>query len=610
MGDTTVRVLFRAAITALVALLACALLPAPANASQSVHRFYNTRTGTHFYTADEAERADVQRRFSSAFTYEGVGYRTPQVGDDPVLDCRLVPLFRFFNLRTGSHFYTTSVAERDDVIARYPQLYRYEGIAYPVVGTACAQVHPVYRFYNTRTGTHFYTVSDAEKALVEAQLSEAYHFEGIAYYALAQTDTTPPRVKNIIIMIGDGMGFEALRMTDYYLYGDAGHGLPSMSFASAMSTYSSGGCYDPIAAWNDLDWIRASQTDSAAAATALSTGTKTRPPRVGMSTAQENLTHLMEAAETHGMATGVVSTMPLSHATPAGFVAHVPNRDQYQSIAAQMIGDSATDAIIACGHPYYTNEGTPRSEPDYTYIAQPTWDALVAGTAGADADRDGDADPWTFVTSPEDVRALAYGPVPPRVCSVVQVFGTLQQGRSGDPLATAYEVPFTPGLPTLAEMSAAALNVLDEDPDGFVLMIEGGAIDQAAHMNATARVIEETADFESAVRSVDAWVSENSSWEETLLIVTADHETGRPSGPGSGMVEGQVVWSEVTNNGPGVMPGVQWHSDDHTAALVPFFAKGSAASRFLVRATGVDPVRGGYLDNTDIARVCFPMLDE
>ena len=132
-----------------------------------------------------------------------------------------------------------------------------------------------------------------------------------------------------------------------------------------------------------------------------------------------------------------------------------------------------------------------------------------------------------------------------------QVYTTLQQARAGDGKADPFVVPLTTSVPTLAEMSRAALNVLDNDPDGFVMMIEGGAVDWAGHANQSGRLIEEQVDFDLAVDAVLAWVEANSNWGETLLIVTGDHETGYLTGP---MDVANPAWSAVINNGAGRCP--------------------------------------------------------
>jgi alkaline phosphatase len=184
----------------------------------------------------------------------------------------------------------------------------------------------------------------------------------------------------------------------------------------------------------------------------------------------------------------------------------------------------------------------------------------------------------------------------------------LQQERSGNAYAVPYAVPLLTTVPTLAEMTKAALNVLDADEDGFYLVIEGGAVDWASHANQSGRAIEEQIEFGIAVEAVVEWVQTCSSWNDTLLIVTADHETGYLTGPDLGLFDDGPVWNPLVNNGAEVLPGLQWNSGSHTNSLVPFYAKGKGAILFFVCARNKDPIRGRYLDNTDIAKTLFRFL--
>jgi alkaline phosphatase len=152
-------------------------------------------------------------------------------------------------------------------------------------------------------------------------------------------------------------------------------------------------------------------------------------------------------------------------------------------------------------------------------------------------------------------------------------------------------------------MTVAALNVLDDDPDGLFLMVEGGAVDWASHANQSGRMIEEQIDFDNAVQAVDDWVRANSNWGETLLIVTGDHECGYLTGPGS-----DPTWEPIVNNGVGVLPGMEWHSGDHTNSLIVLSAKGDAARLLRPLADESDPMHGRYVDNTEIAQVVFEAL--
>jgi alkaline phosphatase len=103
-------------------------------------------------------------------------------------------------------------------------------------------------------------------------------------------------------------------------------------------------------------------------------------------------------------------------------------------------------------------------------------------------------------------------------------------------------------------------------------------------------------------------VDRNGGWKDTLVVVTGDHECGYLTGPGSGLVGGKPVWKPLVNNGKGNLPGMQWNSGSHTNALIPFYAKGKGAGLLRARARGIDPVRGRYLDNSDLAEVMLFLL--
>jgi hypothetical protein len=141
-----------------------------------VYRFFNVRTGTHFYTASGTERDTVMRTLWTAYKYEGIAY---SVGSTPANNQNL---YRFFDLKRGVHFYTASEAEKDNVVRTLSSIYRLEGVAYKVSLSPAGGATPVYRFYNVRQGVHFYTASEAEKNRVVATLSSIYRLEGVGYY--------------------------------------------------------------------------------------------------------------------------------------------------------------------------------------------------------------------------------------------------------------------------------------------------------------------------------------------------------------------------------------------------------------------------------------------
>ncbi len=420
-------------------------------------------------------------------------------------------------------------------------------------------------------------------------------------------DSVPP--KNVILMISDGCGFSQVEAASYFQFGETGKA-PYDTFAVrlAMSTFSAGGDYLSDSAWLSFDYILRKPTDSAAAATAMASGEKTYNGAIGVDVDKKPLVSSFERADSLGKATGVVTSVPLSHATPAAFGAHNVSRKNYAEIGREMIMESPLEVIMGAGHPYYDAEGKKRDVPVFDKVGGPqTWAALLAGKAGADADGDGRDDPWTLIEKKEDFRKMARGTELTRLIGIPFAGTTLQEERAGDPHAAPFTVPFNDNVPTLADMSLAALNVLNNDPDGFYLMIEGGAVDWAGHANRKSRVIEEEIDFNKTVAAVVDWIENNGGWNKNLLIVTGDHETGFLSGPES-VFKGTMRWQPVQNRGKGNMPAMEWNATYHSNSLIPFYAHGKGSVVFKNYATLRDSVRGAYLDNTHIARAMMRFL--
>lgn len=153
------------------------ITPGPYQGLMDVYRFYNVRTGTHFYTGNEDERDKVIREYGNIYQLDGVAY-TVKVG----AATNNQQLHRFFNSRTGVHFYTASDAERDNVMSRYAGVFTYEGTAYWVSNVWQPGSITVYRFFNSRAGVHFYTASESEKNSVIQNLGHTFTYEGPAYY--------------------------------------------------------------------------------------------------------------------------------------------------------------------------------------------------------------------------------------------------------------------------------------------------------------------------------------------------------------------------------------------------------------------------------------------
>lgn len=421
----------------------------------------------------------------------------------------------------------------------------------------------------------------------------------------------PPVAKNIILMISDGCGYNHMSAASLYEEGKScGDVFETFPFRCGMRTCSTHGSYDPAKAWASFDYVTSGATDSSAAATAMSTGIKTCDRAVGVGTDQKPLVHLLEHAENLGKATGIVTTMPWSHATPAGFLAHNPDRNNYEQIAMEIVNAGKAEVVMGCGHPAYSKNGRSLIFPAfYEYVGgRETWKALKKGTAGGDSDGDGIPDPWTLIESRKEFRALMNGSTPKRVLGVAKIARTLQQERDGDEYAPPYKVPLIQTVPTLAEMTKAALNILDTDPDGFVLVIEGGAVDWASHDNQSGRMIEEQIDFCRAVKAVAEYIENCSNWEEASLIVTSDHECGYLTGPNSGAESDGPAWKPLLNTGAGNLPGMEWHSRKHTNSLVPVFAKGRAGKLLIQYADQYDSKRGPYIDNTELPKIILEAM--
>ncbi len=295
-----------------------------------------------------------------------------------------------------------------------------------------------------------------------------------------------------------------------------------------------------------------------------------------------------------------MTTSAVSSASPAAFAVHNVSRGDEPGISTAMVEATGLDVVMGVGHPFYGWSNNPLAKPQYNFISKRAWDELVAGTPKSDADGDGVPDAFTLVQTRDEFRALMSGDTPKRVFGVPEVHRNLQADRAGEAMADPYVVPFLEAVPTLSEMTLGALNVLDQNPKGFFLMAEGGGTDVTAGANEPGRLVEEEVAFDRTVDAVNGWVKQHSNWGQTLLVVLSDHETGYLTGPGSGPTVDGPVWTALTNNGAGVLPGRQLNSTHHTNSLVPVFAKGDAGRLLRTMVVGTDPVHGSYVDNTAI----------
>ncbi len=453
---------------------------------------------------------------------------------------------------------------------------------------------------------------------------------------LSAQEAAPKKAKNVILMIGDGMGFNQHVIGSYWRFGGLGqNSYEKFPFHCGSTTF----CakekdvpiphhfqgYDPKVFWSGPAAMNESSeitktTDSAAAASAQNTGSKTTYTSLGVDVTGEPLELVSEVAVAAGKSVGAVTTVSMTNATPAGVYAHSQRRDDFSLIFDQI--DKLT-VLMGCGHPYYDVHGKKAEEDkvDFQYVGgEDVWEQIVSpeGYKG-----------FTFIDRARDFQRLAKGKdLPDKVLGITRVQSTMppvdgtpsSAPGSPDDKEKVLGKYSTREMPSLSTMSLAALNVLNQNENGFYLMIEGGAIDHSSHSNNTLWVAFEQTGFTKAIDTVVQWVEENSSWDETVLIVTADHDTGLAWGTGTYVDKNEdgkfkaeddefVDYMPVVNEGCGKAPGVQYLSNDHTNSLVPLWGIGPGIEELENSVYGIDEeaakrwnFSGKYIDNTDIAR--------
>ncbi len=289
-----------------------------------------------------------------------------------------------------------------------------------------------------------------------------------------------PLVRNVILMIGDGMGLPIVGAAELASRQQRGRSLTLTRLykEGAMGLAFTGSANSMI-------------TDSAAAATTLATGVKTKNGYIGMGPEDQDLLTVAEAAKQNGKRVGLVTTTRISHATPAAFSALQNDRDEENAIAEQQV-DSGVDLLLGGGARHWLPKGSPGSKrKDHRNLA-------------AEAQAKG----YQLVRTRQELLASKSD----------KLLGLFHL----DHLSFQVDKP-DDSEPSLAEMTGKALDVLDRNAKGFFLMVEGGKIDHALHSNDGAAAIAELLAFDDAISR--AWDYQKLH-PDTLLIVTSDHDTG------------------------------------------------------------------------------------
>ncbi len=328
------------------------------------------------------------------------------------------------------------------------------------------------------------------------------------------------RPKNIILMIGDGMG------VDHVFAGMTANGGKLFLENFRHLGYSRTQSADKYI------------TDSAAGGTALATGVRTYNGAISVDINRKPLKTILEDAEDQKLATGLVSTSAITHATPGSFIAHQGARSSYEAIAADFL-KTDIDVFIGGGYKHFSDREDGRNLIEELkkngYQVLQDMNAIVQVKSGKLAG----------LTAPEHNGRLA------------------ERGTNMLPQAVR-----------------TAVNILSNNKKGFFLMVEGSMIDWGGHAGNTVYVVEEMLDFDRAIGEALEFAARD---RETLVIVTADHETG-----GMSITDGNMYTGMVQGG---------FTSGDHTPVMVPVFAWGPGAAEFM-----------GIMDNTDVHKKMKKLL--
>ncbi len=399
------------------------------------------------------------------------------------------------------------------------------------------------------------------------------------------------------------------------------------SLATGYNAYAAG--------FRGYEWSRYAHPDSGNTASALASGGKSYNNAInvdGHGDAQLTITDIIDAARSVGKTTGVVSTVQFGDATPAALGgAHNVARANRQAIAAEMFSTGKLDVIGGTGNPDFNDDGVART-PNYSWISAAHWADLKnkTNTTGLNALR------WPLLQQKAEIEALANKTVKPpvRVAMIMRGDNSHQYNRTGvntnvtshEPFVTAGALPvcfpaqavpstrcaqpLNPNVPTQAALTVAALNVLGSQGKGFYLMSENGSVDRAEHGNSTGRMIEEGIESNNTVQAIIDWVNRAdtaATWDNTLLIVTADHDhlLYGPNGA-------TVPFQPLQNLGAGKTPGNRWFGPNHGTGLVPLFAYGKGAAQVVALASHTDAYtdaqgrqwgHGQYVDQAELGAV-------
>jgi len=317
-------------------------------------------------------------------------------------------------------------------------------------------------------------------------------------------------IKNVILMIGDGMGPQQVGLLETYA-NSAPHSIYKGETTALYKLAQEGVIGSSLTHPEDAIVV-----DSACSATMLATGIYTASEVIGIDSKGNHVETVLEKAKSIGKATGVVSDTRLTHATPAAFAAHQPHRSLENDIASDML-KTGVDVMLSGGLRHWIPKSTNDKGSVYKEL-----EALTQGDVKLKSKRKDDRNLLTEAQG--EGYSLAFNKDTLEAAQGDKLLGLFAYSGMNDGIAYS-NTKNAPDRtqPTLKEMTEKALSLLSKDKDGFFLMVEGGQIDWAGHSNDAGTMLHEMIKFDEAVSSVYEWAKNR---DDTLIIVTADHETG------------------------------------------------------------------------------------
>lgn len=360
-------------------------------------------------------------------------------------------------------------------------------------------------------------------SFIACQKTSPTHVPGdFSFYTPSEGKTpfplvAPRPVKNVILIIGDGMGFvHIVAARNAALGADGRLTIERLPVTGVIDNYAA----------NEF------VSGSAATATSLATGYKTSGGMIGMLPDGTPVLTILEAAREKGLSTGLVATSTITHATPAAFASHVRNRYEEVEIAEQLI-ESKVNVLLGGGRALFRS-----GIGGYKFRR----------SDGRDLVEEARKKGYVYLETRDELLVLKAG----NDC----VLGLFSDG---------YMINQYPA-PTLAEMTEKAIEMLSQNEEGFFLMVEGSQIDWGSEDNDIDYMVRELLFFDLAIRSAIHFAKDNG---DTLVIVTSDHESG-----------GLFISENPPNRLDGKI-NIQWGTDEHNGTAVPVFSYGPYAETFM-----------------------------